>query len=424
MTPPNHRTPPAARRARLLRKIGVVGLLLGLLCAPPIAGWLLALEPLHHDDLVPLWGFAAALSAMSLFVGFSASPHRQKVASVLVLALVLVCGELTFRAWVAFWPRSEQEALILLARRTYPDTAAYQPHPFLQFTGRPGVALRGNEALGTLLPYNERGFLGPDLAPDKPPSAIRVACLGGSTTARGYPRRMQDFLRERLGVALGVEVMNFGQGWYTSAHSVVNFALNVSDYSPDYVVFHHAWNDGRARNRVAAVRGDYGHALKAFDPPPILDAALIRGSTLYRWVKQELRGEPDWAFLGAAVVKEGLTKPGPPFADVSELRPYERNVRSVVDLALARGVVPVLVTQPRSTDPDVAVALVAPHIDQCNEIVRAVAERYGEAVVLVDLAADLTGQNEIFVDIAHMTAEGMDQKAEAVGEAILANLGR
>jgi len=255
----------------------------------------------------------------------------------------------------------------------------------------------------------------------KPPDTVRIACLGGSTTGRGYPRRMQALLQEQAGDKWRFEAMNFGLGWYTSAHSVVNFVLNVVDYAPDYVVFHHAWNDARARNVDGPVRGDYGHAFRAFEAPSVPDALLIRGSVLYRWLKDRMFGEPNWAFLDRAVLRPRRQRSGPPFGDTTELEPYVRNVRTIVEVARARGIVPVLTTQPHTLDPDTPGFAAAVHIRQCNQIVRALAREYGDRVLFVDLDAAFTGKNELFIDLGHMAERGMREKAAAIGDAILAH---
>ncbi|MDB4442598.1 SGNH/GDSL hydrolase family protein [bacterium] len=310
----------------------------------------LALEPLHPEDVVPLGAFSILLFGVSALVTFRDFRMRKNTAATILALLVLVGVEAAARTYVRTLAIEDRAEIILLARRTYRDQMAYQPHPFLQFTGRPGITFQG-QAFGTLLPFNKLGFNSPDLPEKKPPNTIRVACLGGSTTADGYPHQLERFLRRRAGQDYSFQAMNFGLGWYTSTHSVVNFVLNALDYSPDYVVFLHAINEGRGRGRVGGVRGDYTHLCKPFEYPRIKDAYLVRASVIYRYLKQVIRGTPDWAFLDSAVVRHGKQREGDPYADLLDLKLYERNTRTIVDLALVRGITPVLTTQPHSTDP-------------------------------------------------------------------------
>ena len=230
---------------------------------------------------------------------------------------------------------------------------------------------------------------------------------------------MRGWLQPQMPAASTAEVLNFGMGWYSSTHSVVNFVLNVTDYTPDYVVFHHGWNDRESRDR-GAIRGDYLHAFHPFRYPTIHDAWLIRGSVVYRWVKNLLRPKPAYAYLDKAVVRPRPRLDGAAFQDLSELAPFRRNVRTIVDLALARGMVPVLTTQPHSTDPAIAAAAHATHMDQCNTIVREEAARYGDRILFVDLDRQVTGlHNEFFVDVGHMDEIGIAFKARTIGEVIL-----
>ena len=100
------------------------------------------------------------------------------------------------------------------------------PHPFLQYTGRPGCTWRRDEVLGSPVPSNELGFAGPTLAKANPERTTRSTCLGGSTTASGYPIDMREILQRRLGPSHRFEVMNLGIGWYMSLHSAVNFIVH------------------------------------------------------------------------------------------------------------------------------------------------------------------------------------------------------
>jgi hypothetical protein len=320
-----------------------------------------------------------------------------------VSVLAFVALETTARVYVRNLEAPERTEIILLARRTYRDQMAYQPHPFLQFTGRPGVSLRRDEVLGTTRPFNELGVRGPVPDEAKPERTTRIACLGGSTTASGYPAYMKEILQRRL---------------YTSLHSVVNFIVHGVDYSPDYVVFHHAINEGRGRGRRSEVRGDYTHFLTPFQYPSIPDALLIRASVIYRWLKQRVTREPDWAFLDAAVVRDEERKEGDPYRQLSDLEPYERNIRSIVDIALARGITPVLVTQPHSTDPETHFQDVEEHMRQSNTLVRHLAETYDGKVLLVDLDVECTGRNDLFTDRIHMTEAGIELKARAIADVV------
>lgn len=65
------------------------------------------------------------------------------------------------------------------------------------------------------LRINARGFRGREIAREKAPGALRVACIGGSTTVEGpeddatYPARLEAKLRARL-PGRAIEVLNLG----------------------------------------------------------------------------------------------------------------------------------------------------------------------------------------------------------------------
>lgn len=396
--------------------LGGATALLGLAVVPLWVQWTVALTPLHADDVVPLWLLAAAATALGVYVMRRRPP---RLAALLFPLLLLVGGEVVARLYLRF--AASPEALresIRLAGSTYPDGAAFVAHPFLQFTGRPRRELSGGDVLGESS-FNNLGFVGPDVTRDKPAGVVRVAFLGGSTTATGYFRPAEKRLNELAkGSAVRFECINFSIGYYTSMHSTVNFVVNVRDYKPDYVVFLHGWNDLRGAGHPDDYRGDYSHSFKPFALPPIRDALFLRSSVMYRYVQHRIAPTPDWANLGVATqyqdIRHGDTRA---LLDAT----YLRNIGTVVTLAEAGGIVPVLVTQAHSTDPKIAFAQDAEGIAHYAALCRQAAEGYGDRVVFVDLDKMTTGiHNEFFRDVGHHNEEGVRFKGLAVAEAIWA----
>ena len=107
----------------------------------------------------------------------------------------------------------------------------YEPHPFVGYLQTPD----GDTV-------NTDGFNFPDYTREKPPNTVRIAALGGSTTAgpEAWPHQLEQQLKNE---GLKVEVLNFGTPGWTSAESTVNYVLNAQDYDPDLVIIHHAAND-------------------------------------------------------------------------------------------------------------------------------------------------------------------------------------
>lgn len=115
---------------------------------------------------------------------------------------------------------------------------------------RPGAELELPKPAGAQhLRINAQGFRGREVAREKPPGSLRVACIGGSTTTQGpeddatYPARLEAKLRERFpGRAL--EVLNLGVSatwsnyWLQGDREDQLFAL-----APDVVVQYDGIND-------------------------------------------------------------------------------------------------------------------------------------------------------------------------------------
>ena len=307
----------------------------------------------------------------------------------------------------------------------YDDLASYQAHPFTQFSGVSSSKRVGDKTLGTLSIFNNRGFVGRDIIYDKPEKVVRIAALGGSTTARGYPAIMEHHLNEhRRAGDRRYEALNFGHGYYTSAHSMVNFVLNVVDYNPDYVVIHHGWNDIYARAPKAEFRGDYSHHLKKFEfsnwRPDIF---IVCVSVLYRTAKK-LLGPPSWAFVenAAMVPRERPAR----LLQSHELQSFRRNIVTIIDLALMRNIAVILTTMPRTTDASKSESFdETVRIDQLNEIAREIGRDYENQIEFIDFAEKMTGKREEwFVDLGHLNAMGQRFKAEQIGNRILEIGGR
>jgi hypothetical protein len=261
------------------------------------------------------------------------------------------------------------------------------------------------------------GFVGRDFAYAKPPGVIRIAALGASTTADGYPAMLEEYLNARVAAQSNrFEVMNFGCGYWTSAHVLVNFVLNVIDFAPDYVIIHQAANDEDARASEAEFRGDYSHHLKVFQQPRIVDRYILRVSVPYRALKFYLNPNPEWMFVEAA---SQIRRKVPQRAlNARELGVFRRNIETIIDVASARQIKVVLTTMPRSTDKRYTHIHIH-HLDQLNEVLRSIAADH-DRLLFVDLDKLMTGKvNHLFLDPVHVNDTGKRMKAEYLGKRII-----
>lgn len=147
---------------------------------------------------------------------------------------------------------------------------------------------------------------------------FRVLCLGGSTTwghrlprEDTWPSILEKLLRE---MGYDVEIINAARPWYTTAHSLVNYCLQMRRYNPDVVVIMHGVNDlvrsfpgpgepgiewdyGSYQGPMRSVLDAYGRKRDPFRPLELLANTAIwrlvcQGTALDRKFYGDLRGQP------------------------------------------------------------------------------------------------------------------------------------
>lgn len=408
--------------------MGILGIIFTLALLPPVFGRIFAMAPLYPGEIRGLWIFSLAMLALSFFIIFNKSKKRTETAMMFFSLLFLIFIELAVRLAVNIASPRTKDAMAGLCNRTYPDYTLYTGHPFMQYIYNPAYTMKTDTSAEAFHPFNRFGFKGSDYPYEKPKNTIRIACLGGSTTAHGYPKMMEDYMKTAQSAdSVRFECMNFGVSGFSTAHSVVNFALNALDFDPDYIVVLHGWNDEMVRNFPQdKFKSDYSHGFMYYHEPAIPDALPIRISVIYRYMKQALTNEPVWAFLQSATVTRGpdqLSADAEKYKwqNMNELAPYKRNLETILDLALARGIQPALLTMAHTVNPKQPHYYIYPHIDQCNEIARQLAAgKYKDSIIFVDMDSLITGKHDdYFIDLAHMAPEGDNYLAKVTGDAIL-----
>ncbi|MBC8413934.1 MAG: SGNH/GDSL hydrolase family protein [Nitrospira sp.] len=394
----------------------------GILLSPPVFEPVFSMIYLLDSEKLPLWIFSGLLVMSGIYIN-SVKQKNTAAAFILFNILLLLTIELGTRTGVKlFFPEKESS----LARRsnwTYDELRVYQGNPFTQFAGIPSTKIAGGRPLGNLAEFNNFGFVGRDFSYDKPAEVIRIAALGGSTTGNGYPLMMEEYLRKTVPhIGDRIEVMNFGHSYYTTAHTLTNFILNVVDFNPDYIVIHHGWNDWLARAPEDVYRSDYAHYLRSFKSPSIPDRYILRISVLYRALKF-LSGTPEWAFLESAIQ---MQHPLPTrLLNQRELGTFRRNIETIINLANLRNIKVVLTTMPHVSE-DHAGHLkyieALPYIEQFNSVLRTIAKKY-DNILFTDLDMLMTGTEDAhFIDVAHLDDEGMLIKARHIGNSLASDL--
>jgi lysophospholipase L1-like esterase len=286
-----------------------------------------------------------------------------------------------------------------------------------------GYALQGEGS-------NAEGFSDQDWPVERAPGVVRIACLGGSTTQDGfrlersntYASYLSRMMSRRLGVE--VEVLNFGVNGWTSAESLVNYALVVSRYQPDVVVIHHAVNDVWPR-LYPNYRSDYTHYRVPWEDAQLsaLDKRLIAWSRLWAAVRIQ---DQDLVGIRERVIRR---VDGQPVEVLRELAPetvvgYRGNLQRLCRLVTADGGTPVLLTMPYSADAgglgSVWLELLEAGTGEHNEVIRAVAEE--EGALLADPAAvfasDPAEHAKHFSDYVHLRPGGNRVKALLIADVL------
>ena len=199
---------------------------------------------------------------------------------------------------------------------------------------------------------NSQGYRTPEIAESKPPSTVRVACIGDSWTfgmnvdqSRAYPDRLAARLQEAK-PGTRYEVLNFGQLGYSSFQGLQLLKTRVLGLRPDVVAIGFGMND-------SGVSGYRDKDMVADAPPSvaarIADAAReLETYKLLHYIAQLVRFHPK--SIGD-YLKEEAAKPSSDPGDYSSveawtrvsLPDYESNLREMIRLASGIGARVVLI---------------------------------------------------------------------------------
>ena len=192
-----------------------------------------------------------------------------------------------------------------------------------------------------------------------------MVCLGGSTTwghrlpgEAAWPALVEASLRAE---GYDVEIINAGRPWYTTAHSVTNYALQMRHFDPDVVVVMHGMNDLERSFPLPgepAGEWDYGgyqgpmrRVLEVYrdaqDGTPWRPGDWLDSLALHRLVRD--RTAIDRKFY--ETMRSPVASDAPTNADVgleafTTLAPYRANLEYLVDLCRRDDRTVVLCTQP------------------------------------------------------------------------------
>jgi lysophospholipase L1-like esterase len=336
---------------------------------------------------------------------------RAKFIGAVVLGIVLLTelfGRLAYRGWVS--PEEDHSLRIFLGLEYRPNaTPLFVPHHYLVYTLNPTTSESREPHINSL------GFRGPEFSKNKPRGTYRVICLGGSTTfgtrelddSQTYPALLERKLNQTPG-PLRFEVINAGVLGWTSAESLINLQFRVLELSPDMVIDMEGVNDAIAMRKPDEGGADYSNFRQIVHfrlPGPFL-RQVLRYSLAVRFLYLKLALIP-------VDINSLAVKPSPPGFDEmlawnkATGKHFRRNIETIVDIAKARGIKPVLITSGHG--PWHSSLMVT------KQIVRAVAR--AKEIPLVDF--EHLAKPEYFIDDhVHLLHSGNQALVQAVFETL------
>lgn len=247
----------------------------------------------------------------------SNSPKTRLWISWLVLLAIVgsTCegmARLALRYSLPGWEKTRQ----LMAGEAIP-TPKYQfsiSQPYLLYIPSPDFA----DSSG--VQHNSQGYRGKAVTLRRTPGVARILCLGGSTTygwgtpraEDAYPAWLERILAQELPQGLrGVEVINAGIPFGTTAEILTHYHFKFHYFRPDVVVVNPGGNDAESMVNYDYYHPDYSHYRRTMQlPPPLppLGRLLIKSRFIAVLLIPLVHGETPTA--DPFVKKDGL----PPIA--------------------------------------------------------------------------------------------------------------
>lgn len=357
----------------------------------------------------------------------------------LVVGIVLLGIEVGARILTTVFPNPE--LMIVLAHYgTFSEREAafrFQPDDDLGYRLRPNYVNEGIS--GSETRHNAMSFRSSTEFGSKEADALRIVCLGGSTTYGATVEDNTDTYPSQLAEILGtavklehyefVEVLNLGVGGYTSVEVLKNFERYGLALDPDVVLiqcaindvaprFYHDFGCGYTHFRIPMKRPKTGPIHRLWRSSRLVltlgwGLGIYRPLTLQSWTQRPM---PE-----ANTALENLSVNG------SEC--FEANIREMVSLCVASGTKVYLLTQPYMDLPSY------PGTDAST---RRLEEGYKlglrehNAVVskitlltearLIDIDREMPSNSSYFTDPIHMTAGGNRVKAEIIAGVLVSQL--
>lgn len=269
---------------------------------------------------------------------------------------------------------------------------------------------------------------------EKDTNTVRILCLGGSTTRfvladslDRYPTILQQVLDKRND-GKKYEVLNAGMDWYTSKHSLINYAAYCRNFKADKVIVMHAINDlYRSFSPPGFSIGEYEKDYSHFYGPSIYGARPESFSQfLYKnfrkvWFSrktnprdfkmEEYISKPDFEDYLSQLMELIQQDGAEPYL-VSQGHMYRENLTQ-----LEQSKIWMSMTFCEKNNKYPNIQSLANAMDTYNDSTKKIAQQYN--VLLIDAAPILKKDLEHFVDDVHYTTMGSTKLANFIANHIL-----
>ncbi len=216
------------------------------------------------------------------------------------------------------------------------------------------------------LHINSYGFRGEEITQEKPENTHRIFVLGGSTVLNSgveYEKNVVRLLEKKLKQKYpkkNIQVLNAGNDWYTTQHSLIQYLFKIKDFHPDLIIMWHGINDmyhscNSPEFFTKKYEPDYSHGLGPvsrmvrayFQPKPLVDIKSLAIDFTYKILQKNLYSDfisydelRKYRFDSAQEKNQYNLKQYP------SLDAYQRNIESLIELTKQDSVKLILGNQP------------------------------------------------------------------------------
>jgi lysophospholipase L1-like esterase len=342
------------------------------------------------------------------------------------------------------------ETLLRIKEHEQNKNAIYGFHPFLQNT----LNIKDSK-----LNINSHGFRANEMTKVKPEGTFRIFIVGGSTVLcdtvsfeNTHARILEKLLQEHYQQKIKIEVLNAGNSWHTSEHSIIKYLFKIKDYEPDLIILWHGINDlyrSFAPERLAhrEFQTDYSHffgqvsdiVMEHFEENSRIRPKIIPHSLFLNRLFMLFEGRL-YTDLRKKIQARRLKA-----IDISEfpsLQSFKRNLISLIQIVQNDQVKLILATQPYIYNDNLSEAekkslwfqkafclnknneypnlkSMESGMNLFNSETKKISELYN--IALIDLEACVPKNQEYFSDDCHYTPKGNQLIAETIFEFIKKN---